>query len=466
MILHWLLTHLISLLAVKGVMFAATAGIIDIGGGAPLVEDTGETSENEGGENSEIDGGGTQETEGGETEETDKSAVKETEAKVDWKTVPPAVKVHLQEIAKTNPTLANMIQNAVYTSQSMLREFPGGIKEVRALKTSIEELGGIDEAKGIKGQYEQFVQEQEVIDNKAASGDASVVDDLMEVAGDGFGKLMPVALDKWASKDPDGYQHVISKVMVSAMQEGGLVADLNLAFKMLKLNNPEATKVAIESLEKVAGWVNGVGKIALKAPEKPAVDPKIAEQQRNIDTQNTQIFNEKFSNQFGAWRNNRIKEEISSVLPKGKSLTPVQMQTLGNWAVSAMKDILTADEDYVSKLDKYYGARDMSELLKFTKSRTDKLIKTSVSKGYRELFSNFGVVKKMAPQTDKTIKPDTGTTTKSGPVIEGWTKVEASKAPTPQEIDNNKTTFEMKFAQQAILKTGKKVYWGNKTPKQ
>lgn len=101
----------------------------------------------------------------------------------------------------------------------------------------------------------------------------------------------------------------------------------------------------------------------------------------------------------------------------------------------------------------------MAELQKFTRSRTSKILPEVARKAYKSLFSN--------PTAQKTAVK-TATTTKTGTAavapVAGWAKVSADKAPTPDQIDSKKTTFEMKFKKQAILKNGTKVYWGNNAP--
>ena len=383
------------------------------------------------------------------------------ESKVDWRTVPQNVKAHIQELSKTDKTLSNLLQNAVYTSQTMLKEFPGGLKEAQALKSSIEEFGGLEEIRSLSETHNQFVEEQESLDNQAREGNPEVLTNLVNIAGkEGFGKLMVPAIDMWAQSDPAAYSHVMSRVIVNTMRESGVVAEINTAFKMLSLNNPEATKEAIESLKRVATWANDINKVATIPPEKPAVDPKIQEQQQSIDNQKVELFNKEFSNSFGSWRNRQIQEQVKAHT-NGRVFTDYQMKTLGQNIVQEVQDILTSDPEYMKSLNKIYATRDMAELQKFTRARTSRLLPEATKKAYRALFSDPGKKTTAKPGTKTTAKPGTA------PVIpiKGWRKVEVSKAPTPDQIDSAKTPFEMKFRQQAILKDGTKVYWGKHIPK-
>lgn len=398
-------------------------------------------------------------TEGTESQQSGDKTEK-SESKIDWKTVPSEVKGHIQEISKTNPKLGNLLQNAVYTSQSMLREFPGGLKEVKALKASVDEIGGIEEAKVLRDTHRQVVEDQEDLDNKAREGNPEVLGNLISVAGnEGFSKLMPSAIDKWAALDAPGYTHVMSKVVVNALREGGVVSELNMAFRLLNLKTPEATSEALQSLTKVADWANGINKTAQTAPERPKVDPKIQDQQRSIDDQKAQLFNQKFSGEFGSWRNGQINDNIKTV-SNGRQLSDYQRNTLGQKIVQEIQDILTADPEYMKNLQKIYSTRDMAELHKFTRSRTSKLLPEATRKAYKSLFSD--PVKKVTNNK----KPDSTKVdaTQTAAPVKGWQKVSADKAPTPDQIDSKKTTFEMKFRQQAILKNGTKVYWGNRVP--
>jgi len=449
------------------ILLAATAavGMGEIGSaGADIVDSATEGTEevtdsvesSEGG-----DSGADTDNEGVSGEEEQPEVQQKTDSKVDWRTVPAEVKGHIQELQKSNPKLANLLQNAVYTSSTFLKEVPGGLKEIRALKTSIDQLGGLDEIKTLSDTHKSMVENQEALDTRAREGDPAVLDSLEEVAGEGFFKLVPAAMNKWAQKDRAGYNHEMSKIFVNAMREGGLVSDLNMAFKLLKLNSPEATKEAVECLNRCAEWANGINKIATVPPERPKIDPKIEEQQKNIESERTKLFNDKFSNEFGSWRAKQIKDAVSQV-SGGKSLNEYQMKTLNERIVSDIRDILTTDTDYMKSLEKIYNSRDMAELQKFTRARTLKLLPEVSKKAYRSLFSGAAPVKKQVA------KPNTQTDGKTTPQVaqqvKGWTKVAPDKAPKPSEIDDKKTPFEMKFRKQAILKNGQKVYWGDKVP--
>lgn len=461
MLLNWIINNAMH----TGFLFATAAmGVTEAPVGA-LVE-AGSDGSAETTSEETVGSGVTTEPESTEGSEGAAPQAKPTqEAKVDWRTVPTEVKGHIQELQKTNPKLANLIQNAVYTSNNFLKEVPGGLKEIRALKSTIEEFGGVDEIRTLSTTYKALQEEQEALDTQARQGDVRVLDSLIDIAGDGFSKLMPQALQKWYSSDPEVYNHEMSKIVVNAMREGGLVADLNLAFRMLKLGTPEAVKEASDCLNRAAEWANGVFKVSNTVPQKPVVDPKIAEQQKDIETQRTKLFNDQFSSEFGGWRNRQIKDAVSTV-SNGRQLTEYQYNTLAQRIVNDIKDILVADSEYNKNLNRLYEARDMAELLKFTRSRTSKLLPEVAKKAFRSLFSGSAPVKKPAPQpaaTEKTNQPAAAAGTAAAPV-KGWTKVDPSKAPAPNEIDDKKTSFEMKFRKQAILKNGNKVYWGNKVP--
>lgn len=463
MILQFLIHHILT----HGLMLAATAtmglsgetsGALITGDGSGGEGDASQETDTGEGETDEGQGSGesTSQSQGGDGKQQTQSS-KETQ--VDWKTIPPEVSTHLKEIAKTNPQLANKLQNAVYTANNFLKEIPGGIKEIRALKTSIDELGGIDQIRTQAETYRNLVEEQETLDDKARQGDASVLDTFAEIAGDGFSKLMPAAMNRWANQDKDSYSHEMSKIMVNAMREGGMVADLNLAFRMLKLNTPEATKEAMECLNRCAEWANGINTIAAKVPVKPAVDPQIAKGQQELEAGRTKLFNDQFSSDFGSWRNSKIQEVVSP-LTNGKTLNDYQMRTLGERIVTDIKMILTADPQYMKNLNRLYAARDMAELQKFARSRTEKLLPEVAKKAYRSLFSGSGSSKK----TTKPVTQNSATTTVQTAPVKGWTKVTADKAPAPDLIDGKKTDFKMKFNKQAILKDGSKLYWGDKVP--
>lgn len=474
MFIHWILQHIGNFL--PHVMIAgATIGLIDMGNGGgtdgAIIGDAGtggDTGTGEDGSDSGNQGEGGESGEnleaGSEEPGTGDQPAESTEGKVDWRSVPPAVKAHIAAIAKTDRTLANQLQNAVYTSQTMLREFPGGLKEAQSLKTAVEEAGGLEGIAKIQETHDQLVEEQEILDNKARTGDVSVLDNLAEIAGaEGFVKLVPKALDMMAKMDPDTYSHIMGKVIINALQEGGVVANLNLAFRMLALNNEGATKEGIEAIKAVAEWANKINSISVTAPKKPDIDPGLKAGQEALNAREAAVFNKEFGSEFGSWRDGRITEEINLELGK-RTLNPEQRKVLGNKIVAEIANILTADSKYMKDLNKIYATRNKDELLKFTKNRTDKLLRDATKKSYRALFSNPGK-KVVKPQVGADGKPIVAApAAAAAQVVKGWTKIEANKAPAPDEVDNTKTPFDMKFKKQAILKNGQKVYWGTRVP--
>jgi hypothetical protein len=459
-LMNWLINHFLF----SSTLFFAAGSVVLNDGAANLVPTSVET-------------GGEGAAEEVTTEDVDKTAegeqtaagegvspVKDDIKALDLRTVSPEVKSHLKELAKTNPKLANAIQNAVYTSQTFLKEAPGGVKEIRELRQVVEDAGGVEEIQNLRTTQRALIDEQEDMDRRTAAGDPSVLDTFAEVAGEGFNKLMPVALDRWAQNDPDGYSYSIGKVMVQAMQESGVVASLNLAAKMINLGTPEAYALATEAFNDVVTWANKVGDMAAKPPQKAAVDPNIAKQQTEISNQQAQIFNDKFGASFGPWRNGEINRQVKTLAPN-KQFTNYQMNALGNGVIQEVQRILMQDQDYLKTLERLYDARNMDELLKFTKSRNTKLLPEATKKVYRNLFSEGTLGTKKPAPVVLGAQPGQKPGTPVAPTVKGWVKIAADKAPAPDEIDNRKTDFKMKFQAQAILKDGRKVFWGDKVPK-
>lgn len=453
--------------------FFVTGAVVPSGGGeAPPAGEGTEGAEGDGSEESveegvegaeEVEGGG-EEPESGEGKPVPKAASE----KVDWRSVPQEVKAHLQELGKSNPKLGNLLQNAVYTSQTFLREFPGGLKEAKGLKTSIETLGGVEEIQNLHTAHKQLITEQEDLDRRAASGDPEVLNVLADVAGDGFVKLMEPALSLWNQKDPAGYAHSIAKLLVSTLSDGGVVSSLNLVHKMLALNTPEATKMAMEELKRASDYMNQIGDVASKPPEKPKVDPIIAAGKKEIEDGRAKLFTDKFNTRFQSWRNPQITKAIYATAPRGSKFTQDQLNVLGKEIVNEVKGVLAADGEYIKTLERLFNSRDEEALFKFTSSRTMKVLDQAAKRVYGRLYRNITPAKKAATGAPGQ-KTEPGTAQKrtaatTGTETKGWTKISADKAPDPNDIDNTKTDFKMKFKKQAFLKDGRKVYWGDSVP--
>jgi hypothetical protein len=438
------------------------SAVVDAGAEDATAGDTGESGESA----ESVEGATGEESVEGSEVETQQTEGKADE-KIDWRTVPQAVRSHLQELKKTDPKLANLVQNAVYTSQQFLRTFPGGLKEVQGLKQAVDEVGGVEEIRTLRDTHRAVVEEQEDLDRRAASGDVSVLDNLIDVAGEsGFGKLMPAALDRWMQKAPAEYSHAMAQVMVAAMQEGGVVANLNMAIQLFGLGTPEAIKLGNEALGKATGYLNSVNEIAAKAPEKPKVDPQIAQQQQQIETERTKIFNDRFADRFSSWRNPEIARNLSELAPKGKQFSDYQRSVFVSGVIEELKRVLTSDDDYTRSLERVYNTKNLEDLFKFTKSRAEKLIPEASKKVYRQLFTESTLGgKKPVTQVQKpgqqAAKP--GVAAGAQAANKAWAKI--AQGPKPDDIDRTKTDFKMiALGKSAILKDGRKVYWGDRAP--
>lgn len=461
---------------------AGTVAITDGGGGAEAagdgdgaLDDGAGAGDGDGGagDGSEVVDDGSQ-ADGSQSDEgtdSQQQGDKPGDDKIDWRTVPQAVRSHLQEIKKTDPKLANLLQNAVYTSQTILKAVPGGLKEIQALKQAVDDAGGVEEIQTLRETHRAVIEEQEEMDRRAASGDVSVLDNLVDIAGDsGFSKLMPSALDRWMQKDPAQYSHAIGQIMVSAMQEGGVVADMNLAFKMLGLGTPDALKIAQEAMQNIAKWANGIGEIAAKAPEKPKVDPQIEASQKALDDREAALFNKEFSSEFVGWRNPLILKKLDDMAPKGKTFSDYQKGIFVRGIVEAIREVQAGDGDYDKSLQRIYGTRNKGDLLKFTKARFEKLLndeKGPAKRIYRELFTETTLGGKPQPKPGAQAgkqPPKPGAQPGAQPANKGWVKVTQDKAPAPDQIDLKQSPFEMRIRKAAILKNGQKVYWGERPP--
>jgi hypothetical protein len=115
----------------------------------------------------------------------------------------------------------------------------------------------------------------------------------------------------------------------------------------------------------------------------------------------------------------------------------------------------------VKQFAAYSEAKDTQGLVSFMQAKLGDVLKSlpgkpgAIEKATKLFFRNVAPAKPAPPKAAPNGKP-------AAPAPQGWAK--AAKPPAAHEIDSAKTTWEMRFDKQAVLKSGQRVYWGEKVP--
>jgi hypothetical protein len=354
-----------------------------------------------------------------------------------------------KEIFKANRELQDM-----YVAQKFFRqEFPGGLREARRYKESVENLGGeaglkevSEESKYLRNLDKQFLaQDSRVLDTLAEADQDATVGMIVQ----GIGKLEKLA--------PDVYQHELSKIFFSTLKAADA---LHGAYNMLRAFGKD-TPEAKEAAEALAEWYNAIRQTAAKAPERKNA-------QDSANDKRTQELEQREHNHRVEQVNTSVRPElmkgIEAALAKEmkafgrnaanlKAGNPKMYQRIIANIMQEIKARVLGDDQFTEN----YSATLMVEkdVMKAARMANAKNAKVTAA-AVRDIWAEFGALvgKAQAPEAGK--QPAKAAGPGSARPSEGFEHI--AKMPDRFEIDWNKSQH-LVIDQRAVLKNGKRVSW-------
>jgi hypothetical protein len=462
--MHTLFVFLQHFWLLIGVLGLAAGATVDLGGGG--ADAAGGSEGSEGG--AEQDGGDADESEAGgdgsELEETggdvDEHAGNDTagdtsQAAVGGRKLSPALKQHLEEVKAANPAVAKELKGVIFSDQAFRQQFPGGPMEAQRTKQLIERAGG---SEGIQ-RLQKDAQELTAIDAKVAAGDPAVLDFILTSSPDGFSKIMPVALQKFAEKDPEMYQHQMSRVISNTLANAGLVNVLEQLRS--SLSNPQKAGGLIDAMVK---WARNFDQMAAKPPEKK-VDPERQKLELEKKNWTTQKLNETKKAVFSDVRSynlssieTRLAREFSAAkrnLAAYKKSDPDSFQLMMENCYTAVDKLAVQDKDFVKAYVAALNAGDRNKALDLAKKRISKIVNdSSVKNAITRVYRAFNKGGKPAPAAAGQRPAGTQQARTPG-------AIKLAAPPRAEQLDKSpgRTTNAMIDKGEAWLKDGRHVVW-------
>jgi hypothetical protein len=412
----------------------ADAAVDDSAHNSPAVGDNGATDDG-GAEASSaaVETGST-----GEPTETQDAGVAQEESQ-DGRVLPAALKKHLAELKGTNPQLSKELRDLWFANRALKEEFPGGLQEIRQLRESVQEFGGIEGIKELKQANDVWND----IDEQWIQGDPTFADRLAEANPQSFSAIAPRFIDNYSRVDPEGYQRVFGRILAATLRDAEIGNALYLAKQNLALKN---TEEAGRLLGEVEQWIGGINELAKQAPKAPAKAPELDRREQSLNEREQKLFRESVAREFRSSVGSSIQSEIKQVL-KGKALDQDRMGVFTRLVDEEIAKLVDGDKSIKQTIERYEAAGDSQGVIKFVNSRVKPLVPKAVDKVYKLLFANTAAKTATAKVPAKA----------PAKVEQGWVKIQGP--PRPEDVDHSKTPFEMKFKNQAVLKNGKKVTW-------
>src|ERR1700744_5936179 len=150
-------------------------------------------------------------------QKTDLTAKTTAKGKVNLSDV---VKKSSEALKAIDPSLPAAMRTAAFELGGLYREFPGGLREAVATKQAFDAIGGEAGAR----ELQEAIADYGSLEQMFEKGDRGFMERLADASPASFSQVMPAGLEKWKSIDPEMYNHVQAKVMISTL-DGAKVSE-------------------------------------------------------------------------------------------------------------------------------------------------------------------------------------------------------------------------------------------------
>lgn len=361
----------------------------------------------------------------------------------DGKNLTPEAKAVIEEIKAKNPALAKSIRDAIFDQARIRAALPGGLREVQELRQTLESVGGkegIEQAQGELQGWNDF-------DAKFTAGDPAAIDFIMETpeGKDAFMRMAPIAFNRFAAENPEGYAAYVSQAIHADVVRNGLPTALQMMQYCLSKGDVEG---ASQEFGKVSGWFQGLQEMSQKSvqmPKREVANDQVTELQGRADQAERTTWRMETAQQS----NSTFSQEWNR-LSAGRKLSGTQGEAIRELFESRMGKAIKQHEP---KLNGYFTTRDKQGFLKYAAS----IDKTEIPKALRAAFDAV-VPARPGPKTTAGAngKPANGAPVKAAP---GFQVIgERPKSDQIKWADSFNTQSNIK-AGRAVLTDGRRVQW-------
>lgn len=373
----------------------------------------------------------------------------------DGKSLPADLRNLIKHIRETDKTpaaskLVSRIRNLYFGDRAFRSEFPGGLKEAREFKQQMEEVGG---AEAIAAMAQERA-EWEHLDEQFSSGDPEFVRGIAEQSPEAFVSLVPAVLETAAKINPEFHSSLVANIVSRTLEGAGLGNHLYLLNEMMAMKNYDR---AAEMVQQLAQWTKQTLESGRNAPQVKRPEQKTPDaREQQLAEREQKLFNQEVGTQYDRFRAPLMKAEMAKY-PRFKEADNLTAQTAQKEILALIAQRSDADPAFLARFDRYYAARDSQGLLKLAQSQFKALLPDAVRRVHAKMSRNVG-----NGRSQQAAKPQQRTAQAPQQVSTAWTKV--SSVPRPDDVDRMRTTREMIFSESAVLKNGRRVYWGNSAP--
>jgi hypothetical protein len=356
-------------------------------------------------------------------------------------------KMSKEALAAINPVLPAAIQKAAMELRDLYREFPGGLKEARELRTTFQQFGG---AEGVK-EIQQAVSEYGQLEQEFEKGDPAFMTKLADAAPASFSQVMPAGLEKWKAIDKDGFEHTMARVLVDTLKPHNVQETLASIWNAI---DPEKGKTVRDDLARLWNIFEGIKATSEKVPERKTnpQEEALSQREQQLVQREIQLNLKPVATEGRAQIQGIVDREMGQNYQWDKTDSDVK-QALSEAVRKAVVDASQKDRTFSAEFDRLQARGDWGGLSRHVKNFQERVTPSLLPKIAR-LFNvkpkGAAVVpaKKPVASADGA-KPD-----------QGW--VQVSQMPKASQINMaamGRNYEDMILSNKAILKDGRKVTW-------
>jgi hypothetical protein len=386
------------------------------------------------------------------------------EARIDARGLPLKVKELMSALQESDPKAHGWLKDRLFREKIFSEKVPGGIKELEGILATvgaIKELvppslrmgSATDALQALKTELTEW----RSVDSLLAQGSPDVLKTIAQEFPEGYKKLLPAALREYAQQDLDGYRRDMAGIISSELAQLNVLNRLGFVSRLLAKGDSEGVK------EEIAAIAKDLEQYGAIAAEKPKLETKPAGRDltKDLEEREFRLWVEETARPINQAKSLAIKNELKQYL-KGQELDDETYEAIEAQALRYLDALLKSDPGFAPTFNSFVENRDREGMTRYMQTRLKELLpsrngKTGpVERAFKLFFRN------VAPKSVTRLAQKPAAAAK--PAAKGWEKIDPAKAPQPHEIDRDKTPWEMRFAKAAILKDGRKVYWGSAAP--
>jgi hypothetical protein len=439
-----------------GMFFASIPGLVDGGGDAGGAEGGGDAGEGDGGDAGGDEGGGEGDAgdvvvgdesdasgDGGEGDEGEGEGDEGGEG--GKKTVAPSeeqFRKALNEVKKIDPKLADVLRKDHFKLGDYLKV--GTLDEVRALKDTIEDLGGEEGITEMRGKVTDYANEL----MRFAEGDPAAVDDLFKDFPDGGFKLVPIAVNKMRAMEMDEatglpkpgghYAQLAARLTSETLTNFGVMSALDTVLRIAHDGGTNAQARVVDELTKLKNWAEGVSAFARRRPQED--DSKktsdIERREQAVRQEKRGIYLTNVGSEVTKQLNANVARYLNPLLrdylkATGKALKLPSKQDVFLGASTRISKALEANSRYQSQLKAMLAKNEPPEkVARFVHTYMEKIAKKSVEAVW---------------ETKGHAHARRGTAAGGRGAAAGAARVSQGKKPPAEKIDWSKDPSRMRF---------------------